>query len=705
MGRAPRTVAARAVHRGAARAIHAHMKFRVPREDPPPVLVELVERAWPEATRDDCYTLVGKGGVKVDERVVKNPRRSIEPDALVEIEDATTDEEFGLPDAEELARSDDWVVVDKPAGMSPDADPDDPMSAVKFLADVIGMDRDTFTPVWPLPTNASGPWMCAEDDTEAKRIRTAIADGSMISVWVAIAPKFGLPTGEIEHDGFGCRYATIRMRGGLAEIQLMPEVDDPAQVARLPEMLLDLLAEQGAAVLGDRDRGGYMISGGLRLRLMSLYDDEDLSEGWVPPDAWWPEEPVVPQIEHPEPERKPSGIRKFSVSTQTLKIVGDGHPWVLPDRDTSPLEQFDPGEPVQLTGPRGEPGPFALVDGTGDIAARVWSDDEADVADFHGEVGFRLDEAFARRVELYRGLAHTNLFRVIHGEADGFPGFILDSVGPLYRATLVGSSCRAFRDQVYEAISDGEPDAMILEVPHLRDVRETDDLPSARIVHHGAHYARPGDRVIGLEDDLKYWCEPWAGIDVGFFADQRDNRRRAVELVNEGRDRWLNLFCHTGAYSVALVAAGAEVVSVDISSRYLEWLDQNLELNDLDLSKNTNEAVDAREYVDAAEGTFDGIIVDPPTAARSDAGFWSVKSDYEDLLVACFDKLSPGGAMLVCRNARKRVPTLEELVRGAAKKAGVELDSLQEAPPAADYPRVDAFPEGDSFEGVWVVRS
>ncbi len=668
-------------------------------------MVELVERAWPEANRDDCYTLVGKGGVRVDERVVKNPRRTVDPDALVEIDDAQTDEVFGVPEAEELARGDEWVVVDKPAGMPTDVDADDPMSPVKFLADVVGADRDTFTPVWPLPTNASGAWLCAETPEEAERLRGALAEGSMISVWVAIAPQFGLPTGEIENDGFKCRYATIRMRGGLSEVQLMPELDSAEQVANLPERLLDLLASQGAPALGDRDRGGYMVSGGLRLRLMSIYDNADLSEGWVPPDEWWPEDPVVPQIEHPEPEKKPTGIRSFTVSTQTLKIVGDGHPWVLPDRETSPLAQFEPGEVVRLTGPRGEPGPYALVDGAGDVAARVWSEDEEAVTDFAGEVALRLDEAFGKRAERFRDLAETDLFRIVHGEADGFPGLFLDRIGPLYRATLVGSTCRAFRDQIHEAISDLEPEAMVLEVPHLADVRELGDLPSARIVHHGAHYARPGDRVIGREDGLEYWCEPWEGVDVGFFADQRDNRRRAVEFARDGRSKWLNLFCHTGAFSVALVAAGAEVVSVDISKRYLDWLDENLELNELDRARNINAAVDAREYVDGTDEAFDGIIVDPPTAAQSDAGFWSVKSDYEDLLVACFERLAPGGVMLVCRNARKRVPTLEELVRRAAKKADVDLESLEDAPPAEDYPRLAAFGEGDSFEGVWAIRS
>lgn len=679
------------------------MKFRVPHETSQPTLVELVERAWPEASRNDCYTIVGSGLVRVDERIVKNPRRNIDPELLVQIGDVSTEEAFGVPEGSELARGNDWVVVDKPVGM-PGALSDDPMSPVAFLADVLGYDRDHFTPVWPMPTNAGGPWMCAETPEVAERIRGRIADGSLDTVWVAIVPEFGLPTGEIEHEGFSCRYAAIRLFGGLAELQLMPDSipdDTPEDIA---EKLLDLLAAQSAPALGDRERGGYMVEGGLRLRLMSLYDDADLTEGWVPPDDWLPTEPVVAQIEPAKPGQKAKGIRTFQVSAKTLEIMRDGHPWVLPDRDTAALDRFDPGEVVRLTGPAGQPGPYALVDGATEVAARFWSRDAEAAEDFHGEVELRLDEAFARRAELFRNIDTTDTFRIVHGEADGLPGLFVDRTGPLYRATLVGGTAWALRERVYEAIENLEPDAMILEVGHFEDVRSQGQLPQSRIIHHGAHYARPGDRVVGHEDGLRFWLEPWEGIDVGFFADQRDNRRRAVELARDGRSRWLNLFCHTGAYTVALVAAGAQVVSNDLSQRYLDWLDENLELNGLDLSQNRNVADDARTVVGEEEAQYNGIIVDPPTAAQSDAGFWSVKSGYEDLLTDCFRRLAPGGAMLVCRNARKRTPVLEELVRTAAKKAGAKIAAIESAPPAADYPRLPSFPEGDSFEGLWAFR-
>jgi 23S rRNA (cytosine1962-C5)-methyltransferase len=253
---------------------------------------------------------------------------------------------------------------------------------------------------------------------------------------------------------------------------------------------------------------------------------------------------------------------------------------------------------------------------------------------------------------------------------------------------------------------------MILEVEHLHDIRA--DRASvvrdrrARVIEQGANYAREGERVVGVEDGLKFWCEPWEGIDVGFFADQRENRRKMRRIANSG-ERWLNLFCHTGAFTVALAAMGCRVVSVDLSRRYLDWLEENLELNHLSQGLNQSVADDARAYL-SGDGKrpgekFDGIIVDPPTAAAGSAGFWSVKKDYEDLLVACFKRLAEGGAMLACRNEKRPAQTLEKLVRRAAKRAGRKLSNVESAPPAFDYPQMKGFPEGDSFEGVWIRAS
>jgi 23S rRNA (cytosine1962-C5)-methyltransferase len=696
-----------------------NLKFKVPAEHHPKSLEQLLRRAWPDATDAQIAEAFDNKRVRINERLSRNPDKLPSPDEEISVEVELGEEQFGLPEAAELARGEDWVVVEKPVGMPGELDRDDPMNPILYLADTLGLDRSTFTPVWSMPTNAGGPWLFATGPERAGELLDAWATGDLMITWVVLVPTPGQAQGRMEGaHGIPIDYSATQIREGIAELQLTPSPqsgdfeDTPDPV----ELLLDALAAHEIAALGDAKRGGYMVDGSLRLRVTALYQaGTDLAHSWNPDQDWWPTDPVVLLPEEPEEEeekeKRPASAQRedvpeLLVSPKTIEVLTrQGHPWVLADKHTGNRSHLAPGTPVQLVGTSGGKGPTALVEGTGKLAARVWSRDRDAAEFFTEEVDLRVDEAFTRRSELTKQTQKTDLFRLIHGEADGLPGLQLDRVGPLLRATLVGATAFGFRERVYQNILDFDPEMMIIEVEHLRDIR-TEEMPQARVVEQGAAYTRPGERVVGVEDGLKYWCEPWEGIDVGFFADQRENRRRLRQIAEEGQ-RWLNLFCHTGAFTVALAAEGCEVVSNDLSQRYLDWLEENLELNHLPQSLNESVADDARAYLAGLKSAdrdeiFDGIIVDPPTAASGSAGFWSVKKDYEDLLVDCFELLAPGGTMLVCRNEKRPADSLEKLTRRAAKRAGRKVATVEDAPPAFDYPTMDGFPEGDSFEGLWV---
>lgn len=677
------------------------LHFIVPNEDPVPTLGMLLERAWPEGTEAQRRQVFENDGVRVEERITRNRDRHVEPNAEIEVTVPTGEEPFGLPDPTSLARGDGWIVVDKTVGMPGILDRDDPMNPVLFLADMLGMDRSTFEPVWPMPTNMGGPWLIALSQQRAHALRDRIGAGHVMNTWSAIIPAPKIPRGTFRFRGVQVQYGCARIQNGLADVQLTPEFSEVEDLDPV-SFLLDLLAAQGLPVVGDRERGGIMAAGSCRLRLTALFDSQgDLAHSWSAPTTWWPQGISLDRETKDDAETAPVPTSKdftpLQVSRKTLEILDLGHPWVLEDRDTGKRDGFKPGTLVQLRTPEGKEGPFALIEGPGKVAARLFSRDADAARNFRDEIEVRLDEAIARRAHLQKNIAHTDLFRLVHGEADGLPGLEIDRVGPVIRATLTGGTALGFRSIVYDSLADFDPDMVILEVEHMRDIREGKKLPQARIVRGRARYAKPGDRLVGREDDLKYLLEPWEGIDTGFFADQRDNRRRVVAIAQPGQT-WLNLFCHTGAFSVALANKGAHVVSNDLSKRYLDWLDENLAVNEIDSSLNTNVVDDARNYLASASQTFDGIIVDPPTAAQGD-GFWSVRKGYNSLLEQCFRLLNPGGVMLVCRNDKKRGEPLESLIDEASNAARRKIDHIELAGPSSDYPVMDGFPEGTSFDG------
>jgi 23S rRNA (cytosine1962-C5)-methyltransferase len=690
------------------------LEFLVPNEHHRKTLRELVGRAWPHATDAQLNRAFKDKKVRVDERVSMNPDRAPEPGATITVDAEPGEEPVGIPEAHELARGAGWVVVEKPTGMQGELDRDDPMNPVLFLADTLGLDRATFTPVWTHPDQAGGPWLCAESPERADELFDAWASGELMITWSALVPSPGQAQGRIQSvGGVPIDYSTTTIRSGVSELQLTAnpaEADlDDEELADLnpAEMLLAALAGAQIPALGDAERGGFMVGGGVRLRVTAFFQaDGDLGHSWNPGKGWWPSDPVVllpAEADDEEREDLPDTreIGELLVSVKTMEVITrQKHPWVLADGKTGKRDHMKPGDLVQLKGVDDSAGPYALIEGTGELAARVWSHDRESAERFHEEVDIRVDEAVSNRTDLLRTMAETDLFRLIHGQADGLPGFHLDRVGPLLRATLTGATSYAFKERVYDNMLDFDPDAVILEVEHLRDIRR-ETTPKAKLVRGNMPYLRQGQRLVGMEAGLKYWVEPWEGVDTGFFADQRDNRALVREFAPPGSE-WLNLFCHTGAFTVALVAEGAEVVSVDISQRYLDWLEENLELNELQPDKNESVAEDAREYVKGCDREFHGIIVDPPTAASSDAGFWSVRSEYTDLLAGCFELLHPRGLALVCRNDKNPSGDLEDLVDDAAEAAGREVLAIEEAPPAHDYPSLRGFPEGDSFEGLLV---
>lgn len=719
------------------------LRFVVAQEPPgkrPMTLLELIARAWPEASAADHREALERDRVRLDGRVIRDGKRGPLPGSLVEVDASPGHEGYGDAwSAEELVRGEAWFVVEKPVGMTGVLDRDDAVSPILYTADMLGADRATFTPAWPLPAAVGGPWLCAADEAGAAALEAAWRSGQLMLTFTALCPRLERPHGQlVGSDEVKVMYSVTRHQGGLSEVQLIPQFGlKGADSAVDPVTLcLEALAMAGHPAVCDRARGGLLGEGALRLRLTALVDEAfGLAHSWSMPPEWWPTAPLIPLP--PEPEdaddeasdeassddgapgevvivgsddprlqmRAPRGfkdVKHFMISTQTLEIIERGHPWVLPDRDTSSREDFATGEVVRLRTPRGKLGPYALVEGPGDIAARVWAWEDEAVAEFIDEIDLRVDEALVRRAELLRETDRTDLFRLIHAEADGLPGFYLDRVGPLLRATITSHAARAFKWRIYENLTAMDPHMMLLEVAHLDDVRSRGELPRARIMHARGEFAREGVPVTGVEAGLRYECSPWEGIDVGFFSDQRLNRATLSKLARPGQT-WINLFGHTGAFNVVLASRGARVINVDISQKYLDWTARNIALNRIDPALSEGSALDARVFMSQLEEPVAGIILDPPTAAQSDAGFWTVHKGYEALLEQCIKKLQPNGLLLACRNTRKKKTALPALIRSIAASVDRRVITIEAAPPAPDYPNLAGFPEGDAFEG-WLAR-
>lgn len=454
----------------------------------------------------------------------------------------------------------------------------------------------------------------------------------------------------------------------------------------------------------------------------------------VPEGAAWPR----PGKEERDEVAAPGFL--LEVSDEAARAIGKGHVWLLPDAASDRADRFRPGSLLRVMDRAGRGLAWAHAEGDARLSARVWTLGKGSFKQADS-VEARVARALARRRSLWAegGAAEeggtradstgaTEAFRLIHGEGDDLPGLFVDRIGPLLRVLVSGRACEGFKDRVLGALQaqlpltpEGEMWS-ILEVVHLRDPSDRAGggrLERVRWIAGGpeaiaaAGYPvedcgfRVRERGLALRvvpgwDDL---CRTRPGY--GLFVDQRENRARLEAHARRG-GRWLNLFAHTGAFSASLLASGAdEVISVDLSAAYLEDLEANLTANASQFKPGfVHESVrgDGRRYLEtrAPGERFDGIVLDPPTAAAAGRRFWSVRRDLEPMLKACVELLAPGGVLLVTQNQAGPPLGLERILESIATRAHRTQVRLEPAPAGLDHPSRDGFPEGDPFEGALI---
>lgn len=162
--------------------------------------------------------------------------------------------------------------------------------------------------------------------------------------------------------------------------------------------------------------------------------------------------------------------------------------------------------------------------------------------------------------------------------------------------------------------------------------------------------------VLITELGLTFEVELETRLDTGLFLDHRPARQLVRQWAKDARV--LNLFCYTGAFTVASADGGAaSSVSVDLSPIYLEWAARNLAHNGFSTREHDLIDTDVMRWMEqGAEGRrFDLIIVDPPTFSNSKRTptVFDVQRDHVPLLRSCLNRLAPGGRLFFSTNNRR----------------------------------------------------
>lgn len=373
----------------------------------------------------------------------------------------------------------------------------------------------------------------------------------------------------------------------------------------------------------------------------------------------------------------PAALPRLTVSHASAAFLARGHPWVRVDRWTRGLDALRAGERVRLADPAGLPLAEALADPEAAVCARVvpagWEPRRA------------AREAWARRAALHADPA-TDCYRLVHGEGDALPGLRIDRYGPLLVATVLARCIRPHLDAVLAELADRLSPALVVVHEHYDDLRRAPPA-SWRWPEGGAV---PEVEIEGRELGVRYRLRPASGLNPGLYVDQRATR--AWLMPQAAGRRLLNLFSFTGAFSLALLAAGAtEAWDVDLAQPALRRAAEQAALNGVAERHRTCRA-EARAFCAAAGERFDLIVIDPPTAAQG-AGGWVARRDYPELLRLAWRLLAPGGVLVAISNTLGRALPLARLL--AASCPGSE--PLPGPPLGDDLPQLPGFPEGRPF--------
>ncbi len=376
------------------------------------------------------------------------------------------------------------------------------------------------------------------------------------------------------------------------------------------------------------------------------------------------------------------------------------HPWVF--AGSVARGKADAGETVRVEAADGSFLAWGAYSGGSSIRVRVWSFDEAERIDA-AFLQRRIERAVALRARL--PIASTGL-RLVHGEADGLPGLVVDRYGDVLSAQFLSAGSERWKATLADLLL-ATTGAQRLYERSDASVRELEGLPL-----HTGWLRGDGDTTVQIgEHAWQLTLDVAQGHKTGFYLDQRDNRLAFSRWVRQlGLKQVLNGYCYTGGFTVAALAGGAEhVTSVDSSAPALQRLQAHVQLNGFAAAASTCHDADVNAFLRAsleAGRHFDAIVLDPPKFAPTAAHAERAARAYKDINRLAFKLLAPGGLLLTFScSGGINADLFHKIVAGAAADAGADGAILQRLEGACDHPTTMEFPEGEYLKGLAVLKA
>ncbi len=341
----------------------------------------------------------------------------------------------------------------------------------------------------------------------------------------------------------------------------------------------------------------------------------------------------------PDPAARPT-VRLMPKAN--ARAIRHGAPWVyanelVTDRRTKKLA---PGTLAQLEDADRQPLGVVAVNPASKIIARMLDADAGATID-QAWFKTRIARALALRAQLY----DAPYYRLIHAEADGLPGVIIDRFGDTCVIQPNAAWAEALLAPLCAALVAVTGVAHVLKNAGGR-TRTLEGLDDVSAVLHGT--APEGPLPVPM-NGATYMADLTGGQKTGLFYDQRPNHAFAASLSKGARV--LDVFAHVGGFSLAALAAGAErAVAVDGSAPALALAEQGaaeMALSDR-FSTRQGDAFETLAALRDEGAEFDVVICDPPAFAPSRNALDAGLRAYERIARLAAPLVAENGILALC---------------------------------------------------------
>lgn len=304
-----------------------------------------------------------------------------------------------------------------------------------------------------------------------------------------------------------------------------------------------------------------------------------------------------------------------------------------------------------------------------------------------------VDEEFLRKRlqnawEYRKKTVDTSCCRLIFGEADFFPGLVVDKFSDILVVESLALGIDRMKGTILRLLTEilAEDGVNIRGVFERSDakVREQEGMERTK-----GFLSAPFDPIVEItENGVKYQVDVENGQKTGFFLDQKYNRL-AIQKLCRGA-KVLDCFTHTGSFALNAGMGGASsVLGVDASELGVRQAEKNAELNGLsDVVKFC--CADVFELLPELEEEgeqFDVIILDPPAFAKSQNSVKNAVKGYREINRRAMRLVRDGGFLATCSCSHFMTYELfTKTIHQAAQNVHRRLRQVEFRTQAPDHP-------------------